>query len=440
MEVVLLAEINVALEVFGVVLSLILLGSLLLNGDRSSRSVRMFLWMLFLNLLCLGADAAAWYANGTDCRSLNWGGNLLQYLCAYGLLLLYSIYLLDDLPGQRRWRFCRRGVEGLCLLGIVLTLFSQFSNLFYEITTGNLYVRGEWFWLSHAVGLLVLAVDGWVVFHARAVSGRERVLQLLYVIVPALALVLDLLWEEITVLGLGSTVTLLLVFANVQLQRDRRLKEQDKELAEKRIAIMISQIQPHFLYNILGSIEWLCETNPKKAQEATDELARFLRGNMGSLNSTSTIPARRELEHIRSYLNLEKIRFGEKLKVRYEIENSDFFLPALSLQPLVENAVRHGVTKREEGGTIVVGMRETWHEYVVTIQDDGVGFDPRERKQDGRDHVGIDNVRSRLEAQCGGILRIMSEKGKGTLAEVRIPKGGRSKGEEDSRADLSSRR
>ena len=122
----------------------------------------------------------------------------------------------------------------------------------------------------------------------------------------------------------------MLVFVNVQLQRDRRLRAQDKELAEKKIAIMLSQIQPHFLYNILGSIEWLCETNPQKAQEATDELARFLRGNMDSLQSTRAIPASRELEHVRCYLNLERIRFGAHLRVEYAIETSDFFLPALS--------------------------------------------------------------------------------------------------------------
>ena len=140
---------------------------------------------------------------------------------------------------------------------------------------------------------------------------------------------------------------LVLALLGVVLYREYRLKEKDRVLAEKKIALLLSQIQPHFLYNILGSIEWLCETDPKKAQEATEQLSRFLRGNMDSLQSVTTIPAARELEHIRCYLSLEGIRFGEKLHTVYDIETEDFFVPALGLQPLVENAVRHGVTKRE---------------------------------------------------------------------------------------------
>lgn len=258
---------------------------------------------------------------------------------------------------------------------------------------------------------------------------------LLYVLLPVVLLLVDLVWNELILMGLGSTLTLVLVFINVQLQRDRRLREQDKELAEKKIAIMLSQIQPHFLFNILGSIEWLCETDPPRAQEATDELARFLRGNMDSLQSTKTIPASRELEHVRCYLNLERIRFGSKLRVEYDIGPMDFFLPALSLQPLVENAVRHGVTKREEGGTIQVITSQTALYDQVTIRDDGVGFDPHSDREDGRYHVGIENVRSRLAAQCGGSLTISSRPGIGTVAQVRIPKNGKTQGKENDNAD-----
>ena len=120
--------------------------------------------------------------------------------------------------------------------------------------------------------------------------------------------------------------------------------------------------------------------------------------------------------------------------MEYEIETSDFFLPALSLQPLVENAVRHGVTKREEGGTIWVSTRESKEAYLVTIRDDGVGFDPARPQKDGREHVGIENVRSRLAAQCDGLLTIASRPGQGTVAQVRIPKT-TGQGKENPHAD-----
>ncbi len=224
-----------------------------------------------------------------------------------------------------------------------------------------------------------------------------------------------------TPVGIGVLLLLLaLALLGVVFYREYRLKEQDRVLAEKKIALLLSQIQPHFLYNILGSIEWLCETDPKKAQEATEQLSRFLRGNMDSLQSVTTIPAARELEHIRCYLSLEAIRFGEKLHTVYDIETEDFFVPALGLQPLVENAVRHGVTKREEGGTVSIRTCQTQWAYLVFIEDDGVGFDPA-APQEGS-HLGIENVRSRLEAQCGGSLTVHSQPGVGTRVEVCIPK------------------
>lgn len=221
---------------------------------------------------------------------------------------------------------------------------------------------------------------------------------------------------QIGIILLALALTLL----GVVLHRAYRLREQERELTEKKIALLLSQIQPHFLYNILGSIQWLCETDPKKAQEATEQLSHFLRGNMDSLQSVTTIPAARELEHIRCYLSLEGIRFGEKLNTVYDIETSDFFVPALGLQPLVENAVRHGVTKREEGGTVTIRTRQSTDAYLVVIEDDGVGFDPSV-PQKGQ-HLGIENVRSRLAAQCGGSVTVRSQPGVGTRVEVRIPK------------------
>ncbi len=431
-----MAAINIALEGFCIILTLVLLGSLVLNGDRASRYTRMFLVLLLLNLLFLGADAWAWYWNGTAQFFWNWLGNLIQYLTGYGLLLLYCLYLLARLAQWGAWRRVRLAIALLCGAGAALTLLSQGTGLFYVITPANLCQRGPGFWLSQAIALAALALVGGVMAACwKDLTQEEGRTELLYILLPMAAVAVGLHWGRISMLGLGSTLSLILVFVNVQLQRDRRLREQDKELAEKKIAILLSQIQPHFLFNILGSIEWLCETDPPRAQEATDELARFLRGNMDILKSTKTIPASRELEHVRCYLNLERIRFGDNLRVEYDLGPTDFFLPALSLQPLVENAVRHGVTKREEGGTVRISTSQTALHYLVTIWDDGVGFDPDRPQEDGRDHVGIENVRSRLAAQCGGSLVIGSRLGLGTVAQVRIPKSGKTQGKENDHAN-----
>lgn len=185
---------------------------------------------------------------------------------------------------------------------------------------------------------------------------------------------------------------------------------------------MLSQLQPHFLYNALGTISSLCDVDAKLAKESIIDFGHYLRGNMDSITQKKPIPFTKEMEHVETYLALERRRFGDRLKVVYGIESTNFNLPSLALQLLVENAVRHGVTKRREGGTVTILASETPHEFRVAVADDGVGFDPECRERDGRSHVGIENVRYRVEAMCGGSLSVESTPGEGTNAVITIPK------------------
>ncbi|MGN0657293.1 MAG: sensor histidine kinase [Ruminiclostridium sp.] len=204
----------------------------------------------------------------------------------------------------------------------------------------------------------------------------------------------------------------------------RQAERLKAELAESRISIMLSQLQPHFLYNCLNSIYYLCEKNPKAAKTAISEFSAYLRGNMNSLTSTSPIPFYKELEHLKNYLALEKMRFEDTLKVEWDIHTKDFMIPVLTVQPLVENAVKHGICNSENGGTVRISSAERGEFYEVLVSDNGEGFNIAEISADGTSHLGIENVRNRLEKMCGGELIISSEKGKGTTALIRIPKNG----------------
>lgn len=202
-----------------------------------------------------------------------------------------------------------------------------------------------------------------------------------------------------------------------------KLEKQERELVENRISIMLSQIQPHFLYNTLVVIRTLCRIDPKMAEETVVEFSDYLRSNMDSLLLKEPIPFEKELRHVETYLKIEKKRFGDKLNVSYNIKVKDFMIPALTLQPIVENAVRYGVTQKENGGTIEIKTEETETSFIVHVIDDGVGFNINEKpKDDERHHIGIDNTRSRLEQMCSGTLDIQSKVGIGTTAVITIPK------------------
>lgn len=205
-------------------------------------------------------------------------------------------------------------------------------------------------------------------------------------------------------------------------EAETRLKEQEAELAASRISIMLSQIQPHFLYNSLNSIYYLCAVDPKKAQKAIRDFASYLRGNLDALEKKSTIPFEKELEHVQIYLSLEKMRFGDELNIVYDINETEFMIPALTVQPLVENAVKYGVGKTPDGGCVTIRTRQTESCYEVIVEDDGVGFDINEKKNDGKTHIGIENVRKRLWDMSHATLEVTGEKGHGTIAVIRLPK------------------
>ena len=203
-----------------------------------------------------------------------------------------------------------------------------------------------------------------------------------------------------------------------------RYQQMQKELYEAKVAVMTSQIRPHFMYNALTSIAMMCELDPKTAKQATITFAKYLRGNMDSLKQTAPVPFTQELEHLKKYLYIEKLRFDDLLNIEYDIQATDFVLPLLSIQPLVENAVKHGVGMKEDGGTVKISTRETETAYEVVIEDDGVGFDVNEQKDDGRSHVGMENTKKRLRDMCGGEVKIESVVGEGTTAIVVLPKEG----------------
>ena len=209
----------------------------------------------------------------------------------------------------------------------------------------------------------------------------------------------------------------------LELQRSRLEAEKnivEAELKESRVAIMLSQIRPHFIYNTLGTIERMCLKDPKKANELVRNFSLYLRGNFSELDSVTPIRFAEELRHVEYYVNIEKVRFPD-MNIEYEIEATEFVLPALSVQPLVENAIKHGLMRLESGGTVVIRSFETSTHFCVEVKDDGVGFDPSV-PIDEKKHVGLRNIRGRLKAMVDGDLILESKPGVGTKAVIMIPK------------------
>lgn len=251
---------------------------------------------------------------------------------------------------------------------------------------------------------------------------REKIAFALYCLLPLIAMILQNIFKGYAIAYASIIFATEILFFFLNVEKNIQLVEEQKKNKEAHIRIMMSQIQPHFIYNALSSISTLIILDPKKAQESLDNFTEYLRHNLSSLTQTDLIPFEDELRHIETYASLEKLRFADRVNIVYDIQVRDFFVPPLSIQPIFENAIKNGILKKIEGGTVFFKVFETKESYVVEITDDGVGFNADKEEIDTNKHFGLNNIKYRLKAMCNASLQINSEVGKGTKAIITFHK------------------
>jgi LytS/YehU family sensor histidine kinase len=173
------------------------------------------------------------------------------------------------------------------------------------------------------------------------------------------------------------------------------------------------------IFNVLNSIYYLCDTDAKKAQKALGMFSDYLRGNFESLSISHLIPIDSEIRHVKGYLELEKMRFEDELQVEYDIDNLDFKIPPLSIQPIVENAVKHGLDPGVTRLTITIRTRETDSGSELAVEDNGPGFGQTDSDAPG---IALENIRHRLKMMCGGRISVTPREGGGTVVTLTVPK------------------
>ncbi len=200
------------------------------------------------------------------------------------------------------------------------------------------------------------------------------------------------------------------------LKKELALTQKELELSNTNLRLLQNQISPHFIYNALFIIKALIWTDQKKASDAVDDFSLYVRRNIDAMRSNELIEFSKELEHIKAFLNIENVDDETGLVVEYQTEELDFLIPPLTVEPLVENAVIHGIGTLESGGVITISSRKTDGGYTVMVEDNGVGFDV-EHTELG---VGLESAKTRLKLQCGGKLTFDSRPGC-TKAIVFVP-------------------
>ncbi|MFQ7263307.1 MAG: sensor histidine kinase [Lachnospiraceae bacterium] len=417
---------NIALDFFCIVLSILPIVYLISNRRYHQKLNQFFLGVCISNILMILGDLPDWIlptAAEAPEKAVLLIATTFYYVASAFVLYFFIRYIMEYLQVTNRVKnFCQVYTLVLCSIQAIFAVISPFTKAVFYITDDG-YQRGPLFLVTQFVPLLCyLLFTVLVILYRKKLRIREIVFFILYIIIPLGCGAVQMTMRGIALVNAGITVSVLIALMNVQFEHEVIMKEQEKELAERRIDIMLSQIQPHFLYNSLGAIYHLCESDPETARKAIKRFSEFLRGNMESLKNREPINFASELNHVTNYLYLEQQRFGDKLQVIYQINTEDFLIPPLTLQPLVENAVQHGILNRRNGGTVIIRTEETDEYAVVTIADNGIGIEKaKERVSLGEHtHIGVDNVRSRLEEMVDGSLEIESSS-LGTTATIRIP-------------------
>ena len=409
-----------------VIISLVVLGTALFSTlIHINNSV--IIWILGIVIMFAGtylsysADGVSFWSESVVSNTTILGCSMLFYMFFLSIALVYFLKSTKII-----------GTITVVLLGLVNAVF-----LILPILTDLLFYD-MWLYWAAAQMLTNIILFGCLIREFYVANGKERWL-FIGSTFPLISFILDVVMTDLglwkgglsskyvfVVFFVAAMVVVLRIIPN-SINAVAKSKELETEkialnaqLTESRVSTMMSQIRPHFIYNTLGSIEQLCSIDPPKAGELVHNFAKYLRGNFGELDNPKPILMSQEMEHVHHYISIENVRFPD-MTFSFEMNSGDFHIPALTIQPIVENAIKHGLMKLQKGGTIHVVSYETDTHYCVSVEDDGVGFDTNVL-HDERKHLGIRNIRGRLEAMVNGTLEIESTQGVGTKVLIQIPK------------------
>lgn len=202
-------------------------------------------------------------------------------------------------------------------------------------------------------------------------------------------------------------------------KQSRELAAKDRKITDSRIRVMMSQIKSHFIFNVLATISTYCKVDPKEADHALITFSRYLRRNIQNIEEDGLIDFNIELEQVKDYVILEQLRFSDRITFVTDIETTSFQIPPLTIQPIVENAIKHGIIEKGKSGVITLQTKRNEKSIEITVTDNGVGFDLKMLEKS--ESVGIRNVRYRVENMIDGTLEYNSTIGKGTKVTINIP-------------------
>lgn len=412
--------INGSLLMLCSVFSLLLIIALGISPQwRRSPSAKPALLMMFFVFVMLVTAGVAYLFLPEKRGMLNVFATV-NYVSSFFAEWFFSLFIISQVNVSASMKRSILSVIGVfCITGSTLFIINSIHPFFYDFRTMQ-YLHPAVYWGFSILNYAFFCFSGLLLlFRGGRNSMKERIFPVITQFLPLTSFLFDLLipglysWDILVFVAIGANyIHLMFVMAE-------SAQEKIDQLELKRIRATLERIKPHYIYNVLASIYYLCDQDVGTAKEAICIFSDYLRDVLNMMEEHTLIPMSRELRAVRNYLELEQMRFGDRIRVRYQIEADQFLLPPFALQPLVENSVKHGAENVENGGEIVVSSYEQPDSYVVAVRDNFGGFDVGNPDNCGS---GTKYVREILAMTVSGTLQISSKPGEGTVSMIVIPK------------------
>ena len=344
---------------------------------------------------------------------------ITEYLFFSVLTLMPILLLLHRCSESIKNSVLFRTVVALWIIFLLIMVFAQFTDFIYYTEENNHYYRGPGYVLLLIPLIVIIILNIAAVFRRHKKLSKKYFIGLLvYLFTMTVAVVMHMLIAVDMMVVFGIALCALTMFGFIISDNMEQYMRQQREIAHQRSSVMVLQMRPHFIYNTMMGIYYLCDQDPAKAKQVTLDFTSYLRKNFTAIASEEMIPFNDELEHTRAYLAVEQAQFEDSLFVSFDTPHTMFRVPPLTLQPIVENAVKHGMNESCDPIHISVVTRQTDLSSEIIVNDDGPGFKPTD---DDEPHIALNNIRQRLELMCGGTLEIAPREGGGTSVKVTIP-------------------
>ena len=412
--------INFSIGIVGLILSIL---GLLLNitlAPPGKYVSRHYSAIIFVIVILYSAAVILSYLSEiyTNVAGMKWGIFLSSLFSSMLTPVMTEFILsLSREPWRRSGLF--RTVAALWCVYLGMLLSTLFTPTFYTIDAAGVYSRGPLYPLLLMPPMAIIALDLWGLWRRRdRLSARQRLAMFLFLALPLLGMVIQMCYYGVLASALGILMGAMAMFVFILLDQMDSFIRQTEENAQKEFGIRILQMRPHFIYNAMTSIYYITEEDPEKGLKVIRDFTTYLRKVFNSVTRREPIPFEEELEHTRAYLAVEQARFEDKLNVTFDTPHTDFRLPPLTLQPIVENAVKHGMDPEIECMNVIIRTQAVRGGSEIVVENDGMDYNPQGDVEEG---VGLGSIRARVERMCGGSLDIAPRAGGGAVVTLRIP-------------------